>query len=226
MNAAGNGSRTSSRREGRRAERREAILDVAERAFLRNGYAHTTMSSIAVQLGGSKSTLWAYFSTKEELFTAILLRTAHQLRTRLQAVIVVDACFETNLRRFCHQYISLMCSPESIAAHRLIVAETTRFPNLGKMFFEHALGAARQVLIQMVAGAIHEQIVAPQDPSVAAELLRSLCYGRCFQQLIFGLCDTVSDDEIVQDINVAIATFLRATAPAIRLERPFRDLRK
>ncbi|GLJ00438.1 hypothetical protein Sbs19_42560 [Sphingobium sp. BS19] len=119
-----------------------------------------------------------------------------------------------------------MCSPESIAAHRLIVAETTRFPNLGKMFFEHALGAARQVLIQMVAGAIHEQIVAPQDPSVAAELLRSLCYGRCFQQLIFGLCDTVSDDEIVQDINVAIATFLRATAPAIRLERPFRDLRK
>jgi hypothetical protein len=58
-----------SRREARRLSRREAILEVAERSFLEQGYAATTMSAIAAELGGSKGTLWSYlprFSTARQ----------------------------------------------------------------------------------------------------------------------------------------------------------------
>src|SRR4026208_346391 len=64
-----------SRREARRRDRRGAIIGVARRSFLNNGYAATTMSSIAAELGGSKGTLWSYFPGKEELFAAVLRET-------------------------------------------------------------------------------------------------------------------------------------------------------
>ena len=53
--------RELSRRELSRRSRREAILEVAARSFFAHGYAATSMSSIAGELGGSKGTLWTYF---------------------------------------------------------------------------------------------------------------------------------------------------------------------
>ena len=63
--------------EARRArpegdEKREHILKVAYAAFLGEGYAATSMSSIAAKVGGSKATLYNYFSSKEELFAAVI----------------------------------------------------------------------------------------------------------------------------------------------------------
>jgi TetR/AcrR family transcriptional regulator, mexJK operon transcriptional repressor len=56
-----------SRREARPEVRREIILNVAMQSFLKHGYAGTTMSVIAETLGGSKGTLWSYYSSKEVL---------------------------------------------------------------------------------------------------------------------------------------------------------------
>ncbi len=55
-----------------RDEKREAILRIAYQAFLTDGYAATSMSEIARQVGGSKATLYNYFCSKEELFTAVV----------------------------------------------------------------------------------------------------------------------------------------------------------
>jgi AcrR family transcriptional regulator len=60
------------KRQLNKARKREAIVQVATRAFLENGYAATSMSAIADELGGSKATLWAHFSSKEELFAAVI----------------------------------------------------------------------------------------------------------------------------------------------------------
>ena len=53
-------------------ERRQAILDVAREAFTQLGFENTTMSEIANRTGGSKATLYNYFSSKEELFAAVI----------------------------------------------------------------------------------------------------------------------------------------------------------
>jgi len=44
------------RREARKADRRRAILEVAERSFRERGFADTSMSTIAAELGGSNTT--------------------------------------------------------------------------------------------------------------------------------------------------------------------------
>lgn len=50
--------------------RRIAILTVAGRTFLRQGYADASMDGIAAEVGGSKSTLYRYFPSKAALFAA------------------------------------------------------------------------------------------------------------------------------------------------------------
>ena len=44
-------------------------------AFLAEGYAETSMSSVAAKVGGSKATLYNYFKSKEELFAAFMIDT-------------------------------------------------------------------------------------------------------------------------------------------------------
>jgi len=59
---------TGKRREREREERREAILDAAERVFAEKGFLTATMDEIAAQAELSKGALYLYFKNKDELF--------------------------------------------------------------------------------------------------------------------------------------------------------------
>lgn len=53
---------------------REEILNGAKELFERFGFKKTTMEDIARQVGKSKSALYYYYKTKEEIFEAVVLR--------------------------------------------------------------------------------------------------------------------------------------------------------
>ena len=55
-------------------ERAQRILAAATRLILHYGYDKTTMSDIAAAANVSKSTLYLYWQSKEELFRALLTR--------------------------------------------------------------------------------------------------------------------------------------------------------
>ncbi len=55
-------------------ERRDAILDVAERRVQAQPYAEIAMADVARRLGLSKGTLYLYFPTKEALFLEVMRR--------------------------------------------------------------------------------------------------------------------------------------------------------
>jgi AcrR family transcriptional regulator len=60
-------------------ERREQILAAARECFIRNGYAHTRVDDIAEAAGLSKGGVYFHFTSKREIFDALL--TAQQART-------------------------------------------------------------------------------------------------------------------------------------------------
>ena len=53
-------------------ERRQAILEKALDVFRELGFDRASMSEISKRIGGSKATLYSYFQSKEELFTAAM----------------------------------------------------------------------------------------------------------------------------------------------------------
>jgi AcrR family transcriptional regulator len=52
--------------------RLKKILEAATDLFLEVGYEQTSIDAILLQSGGSKSTLYAYFPTKQDLFRAVI----------------------------------------------------------------------------------------------------------------------------------------------------------
>src|SRR5258708_38482189 len=49
------------------------IMETTRTLFLRYGYAHTSMKAIADVAHVSKATLYAYWSTKQDLFNSLIL---------------------------------------------------------------------------------------------------------------------------------------------------------
>ena len=127
-----------SRREARRRERRRSILEVAVRSFLENGYAATTMSSIAAELGGSKGTLWSYFPSKEALFAAVLDDATTAYREQLAELLDPCGDLRTTLERAGFKLVEKITSPNAISLPGLVVADAGRFPARGAIFYEHA----------------------------------------------------------------------------------------
>src|SRR5690606_21000215 len=64
------GAITPNSSRGRR--RLPRILEAASQLFLRDGYSATSIEAVLEASGGSKATLYSYFSTKDELFRAVV----------------------------------------------------------------------------------------------------------------------------------------------------------
>lgn len=199
-----------SRREANREARREAILDVAKQSFLENGYAGTTMSGIAGELGGSKGTLWSYFPSKEALFAAVVDRATRQFRAEMTVILNLDDELETALRRFCAEFLAKISSPEAIALHRLVVGETSRFPELGCIFYERAPRQTHLLLAEFVAHVQKRGLLPGIEPLRAAQHLTWLCMSGHYQMLLTGVIAEISAAQAAADIDAAMATFLRA----------------
>src|ERR1700761_1264267 len=119
--------------------KRRAILDVASEVFLAQGYAATSMSEVAARFGGSKGTLYNYFRSKEELFSAFINEICQVRARELFAPLppigegrtVRESLFDLGL-----SLMTFLWNDQLIAVHRLIFAEVGRFPEIGRMFYE------------------------------------------------------------------------------------------
>jgi len=79
---------------------REQIVSVARKVFTRNGYRKTTMDQIAEATGMGKSSIYYYFPGKEEIFKAVVLKEAQELKKRLDQTIRQDEAPLDRLRAY------------------------------------------------------------------------------------------------------------------------------
>jgi TetR/AcrR family transcriptional regulator, mexJK operon transcriptional repressor len=204
------------RREANRLSRRETILDVAQGSFMEHGYDGTTMSGIAAELGGSKGTLWSYFPSKEALFAAVVDRATQEFRRQLTVILNPEDELEVTLKRFCEQYLAKVTSNEGIALYRLVIGESCRFPELGRIFYERAPRQTQLLLAEFIAGAQARGQLQEIEPLRAAQHLIWLCMSDHYQMRLTGLIDDISMEELAQDIDAALTTFMRAYGVAGR----------
>lgn len=206
---------TLDRREARKKDRRQAIVDAARASFLENGYAATSMSGLLKTLGGSKATLWGYFRSKEELFAAVVEEITHAFRSEAKAELSLTGDLEATLVTFCRRFIAKISSPEGMATWRLVVAESARFPEVGQIFYEHAARHIKVALTGFIAHHVAAGNLRDDDPQKMADVLLSLCTGE-HSRMLWAI-----HPPNVQDIGGRAADytdyFLRAfgTAPRV-----------
>ncbi len=203
---------TPGRRAARKADRRRAILEVAERSFLERGFADTSMSTIAAELGGSKTTLWSYFPSKDELFAAVLDSKIADFQQELDGVLIASGGPEAVLTRFGRILLRKILSPLSMALHRLIVAEADRFPSLGLAFAERGPDRVRARLCRYMAEEMEAGRLRRGDPMLAARQFIALCQAGCYLDRLWRphVALTLDPDA---EVAGAIGTFMAAWGP-------------
>jgi AcrR family transcriptional regulator len=197
----------------RRDERREAILDVAQACFLEQGFAATSMSTIAARVGGSKGTLYNYFKNKEELFAAMMQRICSDLQATLFDVEPESGGAEARLTHFARGFLAHLMTREAMGIQRLVVSEGGRFPELGQVFYDSGprivLGRIGEFLRELMdAGRIRRT-----DPLVAAHHFKDLAISGIYWERIWGVMADPTPEQLDDQVVRAVDTFLRAYAP-------------
>ncbi|GAB3312609.1 TetR family transcriptional regulator [Epidermidibacterium keratini] len=156
-------AKQNDRREGRRNE----ILDAAAALFATSGYHGARMDDIVRRSGLSKGTLYWYFSSKEEIATALVDRELAEQGVAIERVLAVEADpriqLETLVRAFAN---GLAENPDAARLTLELLSLGHSAPDIGRRFVEHHRTFLKQ--IEGIALGIMGEDDAERAPEAAA----------------------------------------------------------
>ena len=188
-------------------ERRKAIVAIARDLFLTEGYAETSMSTIAARLGGSKGTLYNYFPSKEALFAEMVRSECHFEAQMADTLLEPGADVPTALTTIGRRMVRFIFSDQVQAIHRIVLAEASRMPEIGRAFYENG----PRLGIERIAGHIErwmkEGRLKPGDPVRTSEQFGELCKAGLYQRMMWRV-EAPTEARIDANVDEAVKVFL------------------
>jgi TetR/AcrR family transcriptional regulator, mexJK operon transcriptional repressor len=174
-----------------RRTRENEILTAALSVFLRSGYGASTVDELAAAAQVTKRTLYTYYGDKAGLFAAMV--------TQLAAAVSLDAASHDTLETLAARIVSRVHSDELVGLHRLVIAESTRFPELAQIL--HSSGDARHI------ARLAEHIRAERGPASEplAEPLFSLLLGEKHRRRLLGIDPAPTPAQAAAHADAALA---------------------
>ena len=192
--------------------RREAILEAAAEAFRERGFEAASMADVAVRVGGSKATLYNYFSSKEQLFAAVMLKGAKAQAGPIFEKFRADPDLEPALQRFGREYLPFVLSPEILAISRMCAADGER-TGVGRIVDEVGIKVAWGKVAERLERGMDEGGLRRADPWRAAIHLKALLEAGIVDRRIRGCSTATTPDEIEQAVVTGVDVFLRGYRP-------------
>jgi len=189
-------------------ERRKAIIEAATEIFAKVGYERASMAMIAERTGGSKTTLYGYFPSKEELFWAAMTGPMPEQGERaLLELNPADADVASILRRFGEAYLRIFASRAAIAVTRTGIAESGADRKLGNLLYQRGPKRVFNALAEYFSQLKARGAIADVDPHVAAIHFKGLLDAGIIEPLLFGGRPEIRPNEAIE---AAVGAFLRA----------------
>src|SRR5947208_4634815 len=188
----------------------ESILAAAKRTFLAAGFGAVSMDTVAREAGVSKATVYAHFAGKEELFGAVIGRECEGYFARFSVGELDPRDVRASLTVLGRRFLELLLSPDSIALHRIILGEVTRFPVLGEVFWQAGPERQRFQIEAFLKSATASGTLALADTRLAAEQFVSLVRGETQLRHLLRLDGETDQQGIGAAVEGAVAMFIRA----------------
>jgi AcrR family transcriptional regulator len=192
------------------AKRRE-ILDNASHVFLEQGFERASMSEIAARVGGSKTTLYGYFKSKEELFVAVASAQAdEQVAPAFAALGQSAEDLRGALLTVAEALITFLISPNAIAAYRMVMSEAGR-SDIGRHFYAHGRERGIRDLASFLERARQNGQIRSCDSFIAATHFLALVESEYLPAALFGVeRPTPTRRELHRSMEQVVDIFLAA----------------
>jgi TetR/AcrR family transcriptional repressor of mexJK operon len=203
--------------EGTRGERKRAvILEAAGEVFLAKGYVGTSMDEIAAVAAVSKQTVYKHFRDKEALFHELIIATVQRSGEQVAEAPVLpgERPWEAELRTYARLLLHGVMQPRVLRLRRVVIGEATRFPSLGRAFYDRGLARTVATLAPVVSDLAREGRLAVDDASLAAEqlvwLVLSIPLNRA---MLLGDDHGIAAPDLDRYADAGVDAFLAAYAP-------------
>ncbi|WFR98537.1 TetR/AcrR family transcriptional regulator [Rhizobium tumorigenes] len=138
-------------RAEQKARRPKQILDAAFEEFVERGYVATRVEDIAERVGVTKGTIYVYFETKEELFSAMINHISTPFEDILASGRKLEGNCENRLRTLIETlYDDFLGNRRMRELLRFVIAEGTRFPHVidenHRLFIEPLISFAQSII--------------------------------------------------------------------------------
>jgi TetR/AcrR family transcriptional regulator, mexJK operon transcriptional repressor len=198
----------------RSARKRRAIVDAATEAFLLDGYRGTSMDQIAAAARVSKQTVYKHFADKEKLFAEIVTATVatagdpvgDEVRRLADTEDLAADLHDLGLRQ-----LKLVLRPRMMQLRRLVIAESARFPELGRTFYDRGAERTVTAFAETFTRLAERGLLRVEDAVTAARQFNWLIMAAPVNAaMLLGRDDPPPDSDLEYWVSSGVRTFLAA----------------
>lgn len=192
-----------------RIERHRRIAD-AVRSLVAEQGLRLSMEAVAARAGCSKQTLYTNYGSKQELVRRVIIDRLDATAARWDAS---KHDLRSSLLVFATDHLEYLAAPNTVAARRLIFAETQRYAGEASALFELAVDGLQRQLTARLHAAIRQGQLREGDPDAMAEMLLAMIAGLDVERRHFGLGHRDSESRRADWAAFAVDGFMRVFAP-------------
>jgi AcrR family transcriptional regulator len=176
--------------------------------FLTQGYGSTSIEAIAATAQISKRTFYHRFDDKPALFAAVVHRIIEQIRPPREVPLLEGKTLQQMLQRLAGLLLRAALTPQAIALHRLVTAESARFPSLVRAVYDEGWAQeATSLIADLLARELQDPPLSAQMRTFAAEQFLDMVVALP-QRRILGLGVPMTSEELKAWANNAVSLFL------------------
>jgi TetR/AcrR family transcriptional repressor of mexJK operon len=186
-----------------------SILAAARQLFLDHGFDTVTMEMVARQASVSKATLYAHVSSKEDLFTAVVVDEAKRVTDEVWRIVPDSNDVAAVLRRMAEKFVDIFLSEQTMFLQRAVIGVVSRFPAIGVRIFDSGPKVLNERLARFLAEAHDRGLLNVPDATLAAVQFLSVVRGDLDIRGLLLPAAPPSRAEIEDQIESGIDLFLR-----------------
>jgi AcrR family transcriptional regulator len=168
------------------------------------------VDEIVRAVGGSKTNIYTHFRNKEGLFVVIAKGLCEDLLASFVTIDISGLGVEEGLRSLAPTLLGILLQDRHLAFQRLIIAETARFPALGRAWFESGPETSGSIVARFVEKQQRAGRLRRSDPHQLAAFFHDMITFDLLHRAMLG--DKPSDADIRHRIDTAIDAFLHGFA--------------
>jgi len=163
----------------RKADRPDEIVAAAFEIFSEKGFAAARLDDIAARAGVSKGAIYLYFTTKEDIFRAVVEQGVAPNLSLIQANIAANAdAFPQMLRGFVGVLSQIITETPLGGIVKMVIGESRNFPELARAWHDQLVRPALGAMTMAIAAAQARGELRPGDPrQYALSLISPMLVG-------------------------------------------------
>jgi len=201
---------------GRGEHKRRAILAAATESFLKAGFLGASMDEIAAASSASKQTIYKHFGSKEALFVEVVASLTNAASDAVHGNLPEPETAEEvadYLRDYGLRQLKVVLAPRLLQLRRMVIGESSRFPELGQALYDSGPGRAIQAIASALERLARRGFLAMDDPAIAAAQFNWLVMGGPVNAAMFLGDGAVPDAAALRrHVIEAVRVFLAAYA--------------